>query len=105
MATDESTQVLRLSELRGSLPLDITLQNLLGVLNAKLELCARLPVFAYEAETEGHQQSALTFRYLEATERQLCDDLLMCLQQHLGSTGDGTSRQEHQSPASKEASA
>ena len=55
-----------INELRGD-PGDATLQNLLGVLTAKLDLCARLPVFAFEAGNAGHESCALAFRQLADT--------------------------------------
>ena len=43
---------LRLSDLRRGQPADTTLRNLLGVLSAKLELCASLPVSSYLAKDD-----------------------------------------------------
>ena len=55
--TDPSDATRRLSDLRRAQPADATLKNLLGVLNAKLELCASLPVFEWEAGTEGYESA------------------------------------------------
>ena len=71
-----------IKELRGD-PGDATLQNLLGVLSAKLDLCARLPVFAFEAGNAGHESCALAFRRLADSERRSFDELLACLKTHL----------------------
>ena len=71
-----------INELRGD-PGDATLQNLLGVLSAKLDLCARLPVFAFEAGNAGNESCALAFRRLADTERRSFDELLACLKTHL----------------------
>jgi hypothetical protein len=71
-----------INELRGD-PGDATLQNLLGVLSAKLDLCARLPVFAFEAGNAGHESCALAFRRLADSERRSFDELLVCLRSHL----------------------
>jgi hypothetical protein len=77
---------LSISDLRGAQPADTTLQNLLGVLSAKLELCSRLPIFEYEATNEGHEACAATFRQLADAERRSFDDLLVCLRRHLEET-------------------
>jgi hypothetical protein len=80
---DDPVTLRRLSDLRRSQPADATLRNLLGTLNAKLEICARLPVLAYEAEQEGHEQAAATFRELAAEERRALNLLLLSLKDHL----------------------
>jgi hypothetical protein len=73
----------RLSELARVHPADRTLQNLLGTLSAKLEMCSRLPVYEYEAATEGHDASALAFHELADLEQRSFQDLLSCLRVHL----------------------
>ena len=80
---DDPVTLRRLSDLHRSQPADATLRNLLGTLNTKLELCARLPVLAYEADQEGHEQAAAAFRDLAAVERQVLNDLLLSLKRHL----------------------
>jgi hypothetical protein len=64
-------------------PADRTLQNLLGTLSAKLEMCSRLPVYEYEAATEGHEASAVAFHELAELERRSFNNLLGCLRVHL----------------------
>jgi hypothetical protein len=59
------------------------MQNLLVLLTSKLELCARLPIYEYEAGSEGHAACAETFHRLADVERQSFQDLLTCLQSHL----------------------
>lgn len=83
---DESVAARRLSELRAAQPGDPTLHNLLGVLSAKLELCARLPIYEYEAESEGHTAPAAAFRRLAAMERESYDTVIAALRQHLDAT-------------------
>ena len=73
----------RLSELARINPADRTLQNLLGILSAKLEMCSRLPVYEYEASSEGHDASAMAFHELAETERRSFNALLICLRVHL----------------------
>ena len=73
----------RLSDLSAAHPADRTLENLLRTLIAKLDLCARLPVYEYEADSEGHYASAAAFHQLGADERRSFDDLLRCLRTHL----------------------
>jgi hypothetical protein len=80
----------RLSDLARVHPADRTLQNLLGTLSAKLELCSRLPVFEYEASAEGHNEIAAALARLTALERQSFADLLLCLRDHLDATVPGS---------------
>ena len=79
------------ADLRRDQPADTTLRNLLGVLSAKLELCASLPVYEWEAGTEGHTSCALAFRHLAEMERRTCNDVLEQLRLHLDrrSTAEG----------------
>jgi hypothetical protein len=76
----------RLSDLTRVQPADRTLQNLLGTLSAKLEICSRLPVYEYEAASEGHEASAVAFHELAELERRSFYDLLACLRVHLDTT-------------------
>jgi len=76
----------RLSDLTRVQPADRTLQNLLGTLSAKLEICSRLPVYEYEAASEGHEASAVAFHELAELERRSFYDLLACLRVHLDET-------------------
>ena len=73
----------RLSDLRRGQPADATLRNLLGLLSTKLELCASLSVYEWEAGSEGHAASAVAFRNLADLERQACNDILDQLRAHL----------------------
>src|SRR5919108_5832545 len=63
-----------ISDVRRGHPADGTLQNLLEVLTAKLELSARLPVLEYEAINEGNEACAAAFRRLAEIERRSVDD-------------------------------
>jgi rubrerythrin len=76
----------RLSDVSRAHPGDVTLQNLLGVLVTKLDSCRRLPIFEYEAGSEGHAACAKAFRELADAERESVNQLLTCLQQHLVDT-------------------
>jgi hypothetical protein len=73
----------RLSELARTHPADRTLQNLLGALGAKLEMCSRLPVYEYEAASDGHEACAVAFHELAEMERRSFNNLLTCLRVHL----------------------
>jgi hypothetical protein len=73
----------RLSDLKAAVPADRTLQNLLGLVSAKLDVCSRLPIFEYEAENEGHETSAAVFREIAEQERRSFSNLLACLRLHL----------------------
>ena len=77
----------RLSDVSRAHPGDVTLQNLLGVLVAKLDTCRRLPIFEYEAGSEGYAACATAFRRLADAERESVNQLLACLQDHLVETG------------------
>ena len=81
--TDPSEATRRLTDLRRAQPADATLKNLLGVLSAKLELCASLPVYEWEAGNEGHHECATAFRDLAEAERRLCTEVLDHLRKHL----------------------
>ena len=80
---DPSDATRRLSDLSRAQPGDATLRNLLGILNAKLELCANLPVFEWEASSEGWTERATALRDLAEAERQSCSDVLDQLRAHL----------------------
>lgn len=80
---DDASAVRRLSELRAALPGDHTLQNLLVILNAKLDLCAKLPVYEYEAATQGHAHCVAAFQRLIESERESFDDIVRTLRTHL----------------------
>ena len=69
--TDPNQATRRLTDLRRAQPADATLKNLLGVLNAKLELCASLPVYEWEAASEGFHECARAFRDLADAERRV----------------------------------
>ena len=86
MVSNPSNPGPRLSDLARVHPADRTLQNLLGTLSAKLELCSRLPIFEYEAASEGYTACAEAFQDLAASERQSCHEVLACLRQHLDAT-------------------
>ena len=81
--TDSSAAIRSLSDLRRAQPGDETLRNLLGVASAKLELCAKLPVFEWEAGSEGWPERAVAFRELAEAERQSCAQVLEQLRAHL----------------------
>lgn len=82
-APRETITARRLNELRRAHPADATLQNLLAVLGSKLDLSARLPVFEYEAATEGHDDCARAFEVLAHAERAHVNELLKILRAHV----------------------
>jgi hypothetical protein len=86
---DDSNAVRRLSELRATMPADHTLQNLLGLLNAKLELCSKLPIYEYEAASAGHDHCVAAFQRLADRERASFDEILATLRVHLDATAAG----------------
>jgi len=76
----------RLADLRSAQPCDTTLQNLLNILNAKLDLSARLPVYEYEADSEGFPEAASFMSALASAERESVQDILRSLRLHLDRT-------------------
>jgi hypothetical protein len=86
---DDPVTLRRLSDLGRAQPTDETLRNLLGMLNAKLELCAQLPFIAYQADREGFEQAATAFRELAVAERKSLAELLRSLKTHLDHTEPG----------------
>jgi len=72
--TSDATR--RLGDLRRAQPADATMKNLLNLLSTKLELCASLPVFEWEAGNEGYPECAAAFRELAEAERSSCADVL-----------------------------
>ena len=83
MAPPSAPASVRLSELAAQAPGDRTLKNLLGLVNAKLDVCAQLPIFEYEAQHEGHTASAAMFHELAEQERRSFANLLACVRLHL----------------------
>jgi hypothetical protein len=84
--TEAST---RIGELRRMQPADATMRNLLALLTTKLEICAGLPVWEWEAGNEGHSEQAADFRALAAAERRSCIDIMDWLREHLERTAEG----------------
>jgi hypothetical protein len=85
-APRQTSTAQRLAELRRAHPHDATLQNLLAVLSVKLDLSARLPVFEYEADSEGFSDTASFMSALASAERESLQDILISLRQHLDRT-------------------
>jgi hypothetical protein len=73
----------RLTDLRQAHPADLTLQNLITSLSFTLDVCQRLPIFEYEADSEGHDAAASGFRGLASSERDQVKLLLSCIKGHL----------------------
>ncbi len=85
-APRQTSTTQRLAALRRAHPHDATLQNLLTILNAKLDLSTRLPVFEYEADSEGFADTASFLSALASAERESLQDVLASLRQHLDRT-------------------
>ena len=83
---DDPVTLQRLSDLDRVRPADETLRALLGTLNTKLDLCARLPFLAYQADREGYEDAAAMFREMAAQERRSLSGLLVGLKSHLDVT-------------------
>jgi hypothetical protein len=80
---NEESMIRRLSDLQASQPTDATVRNLIGVLQTKLELSARLPVLVFEAEGDGDHECARLLRSLAISEREQIAALLEGLRTHL----------------------
>lgn len=73
----------RFSDIRRTAAVDLTLHNLVQVVEQKLDLAARLPVIAYQADADGHAACAdLLRRMAEEEERQVLQ-LLGALRERL----------------------
>jgi hypothetical protein len=83
VASEASDAAVRLSDLRRAQAADVTLENLLSAITGKIQDCARLAVFEYEAGNEGHTELALAFRGLGEIERESFRTLLDHLRRHL----------------------
>ncbi len=90
-APQQTSTSVRLDELRRANPYDATLQNLLAVATAKLDLSARLPVYEYEADSEGFSDTASFLSALASAERESLQEILGSLRQHLDRTTGCTS--------------
>lgn len=85
-APRETSTAQRLAALRRAHPADATLHNLLSILTAKLDLSTRLPVFEYEADSEGFADTASFLSALASAERESVQDVLASLRQHIDRT-------------------
>jgi hypothetical protein len=90
---DDPVTIQRLSDLDRVRPADETLRGLLGTLNTKLDLCAQLPFLAYQADREGFEDVAASFRAMAAQERRSLADLLETLKSHLDLTQPAVSQE------------
>ena len=83
MPNDLDQPSFRLSDLQRSHAADATLRNLLSTLSGQIQTSAKLAVFEYEADSEGHKALAAAFRQLGETERASFNTLLEYLRRHL----------------------
>ena len=83
MASDLDQAAFRLTTLQRSRAADATLKNLLATLSGQIQACSNFAVFAYEADTEGHQALAAAFRDLAQAEQASFTTMLDCLRRHL----------------------
>ena len=83
MTRDLDQAAFRLSKLQRSRAADATLKNVLSTLSGQIQTCANLAVYAYEADTEGHQALAGAFRDLVEVEQASFNTMVECLRRHL----------------------
>ena len=99
MASDAPDAALRLSDLRRAQAADVSLENLLTAITSKIQDCARLAVFEYEAGNEGHPELALAFRALADVERESFKALLDHLRRHLNAMPEAAPADPFRSPS------
>lgn len=92
--SEGDASIRRVSELRDAQHGDPMLRILVGLLESKLQLSARLPVLTFEADQEGHEDCARLFRSLAISERDQIAQLLTVLRSHLDATSDGAGTKE-----------
>jgi hypothetical protein len=90
---DDPATLHRLSDLERLKAGSETLRALLETVNTKLDLCARLPFLAYQAEREGFEDAAATFREMALDERRSVARLLATLRSHLDVTQELASKE------------
>jgi hypothetical protein len=90
---DDPVTLQRLSDLERVRPADETLKALLGTLTTKIDLCTRLPFLAYQADREGFEDAAASFRAMAVVERRSLADLLAALKCHLDLTQEPMSQE------------
>ena len=90
MPSDLDQATFRLSILQRSRAADTTLKNLLNTLSGQIQACANFAVFAYEADSEGHEPLAAAFRDLAQVEQASFNTMLDCLRRHLNELPQGT---------------
>lgn len=73
----------RLDERRRVHPYHAAPQNLLAVLTTKLDLCARLLIYEFEADNEGFADAASLFSALASAEHESVRELVESLRAHL----------------------
>lgn len=101
---DDPVTLQSITDLGRAQPTDETLRNLLRTLNTKLDLCARLPFLAYEADREGFGDAAAAFRALGVSERQALAKLLTSLRLHLDRTEGHLNGDSQEAPLNREPS-
>jgi hypothetical protein len=90
---DDPVTLQRLSDLERVRPADETLRALLGTLTTKIDLCSRLPFLAYQADREGFEDAAASFRAMAVEEHRSLTDLLTALKSHLDLTHETVSQE------------
>jgi hypothetical protein len=85
-ASRQSSTAQRLADLRAAHTHDVTLQNLLAIVSAKLDLSARLPIFEYEADSDGFSDTASFLAALASAERESLQEILVSLRHHMDRT-------------------
>jgi hypothetical protein len=72
-----------IEDLHSASLVDSTMANLVAVLKEKIDLSARLPLYAYQADEAGHLETLGLFRELANLERQTIERLITGLSAYL----------------------
>jgi rubrerythrin len=72
-------------QIRTEQPVPNTIHNLVQTLSTKLDSAARYGLYVEDARKDGHDDCAEVFDRLAGRERESIQDLVRCLEKHIGS--------------------
>lgn len=79
-----ATAAAGLEQIRTEEPVKNTIHNLIQTLSTKLDSAARYGLYMEDARTDGYDDCAKMFERLAGREKESIDDLLACLEEHVG---------------------
>jgi hypothetical protein len=80
-----ATATTGMEQIRTEQPVQNTIHNLVQTLSTKLDSAARYGLYMDDARGDGHEDCAQMFERLAAREQESIQDLLRCLEKHVGS--------------------